>query len=230
MEKKQYNLCLEVLRRFHEHGVLSEFILIGSWCTVFYEKYFSDPDYTRRVSLITRDMDFLIDRPRAVKAEVDIPELLKDLGFVPAFKGQRGHMKLDHPELILEFLTPERGRGGNKPLRVPSLHISATALRFLNFLTDNTIEVKIEDFVVEIPHPANFGLHKLIVSSRRPRKDKGIKDRDAAILVLKTLIDNRQAKAISSVFESVPKKWQARILATLREADEPEILELLENR
>ena len=79
MEKKQYNLCLEVLRRFNKHKLLSEFILIGSWCIVFYKEYFSDPGYTRRVSLITRDMDFLIDRPQTVKAEVDIPELLKDL-------------------------------------------------------------------------------------------------------------------------------------------------------
>lgn len=115
MEKKQYNLCLEVLQRFYKHKLLSEFILIGSWCIVFYERYFSDPDYIRRISLITRDIDFLIDRPQTVKTEVDIPELLKDLGFIPTFKGRKGYMKLDHPELILEFLTPERGRGRDTP-------------------------------------------------------------------------------------------------------------------
>jgi hypothetical protein len=32
VEKNQYELCLEVLRRFHKHKLLSEFILIGSWC------------------------------------------------------------------------------------------------------------------------------------------------------------------------------------------------------
>ncbi len=155
MEKKQYDLCLEVLRRFHEHKLLSEFILIGSWCIVFYEKYFSSPDYIRHISLITRDIDFLIDRPQCVKAEVDIPELLKDLGFIATFIGPEGYMKLDHPRLILEFLTPERGRGRDAPHPLPSLHVNATALRFLNFLSENTIKVKVKNFTIQLPHPAN---------------------------------------------------------------------------
>lgn len=230
MEKKQYSLCLEVLRRFNKHKLLSEFILIGSWCTIFYEKYFADPDYIRRVSLVTRDMDFLIDKPRAVKAEVDIPELLKDLGFITAFKGQQGHSRLDHPELILEFLTPERGRGSDKPVRLPSLHIRATALRFLNFLTENTIRVKVEDFIVELPHPANFGLHKLIISPRRPKKEKAIKDRDAGVFILKTLMDNQQSEIIASTFQALPKAWRTKIVATLQQAEESKILKLLQSK
>lgn len=95
MEKKQYELCLEVLQRFHKHKLLSEFILIGSWCVVFYEKYFSDHNDLRKIALITRDMDFLVDHPSSVKAKVDIPELLKDLGFITDFKGAEGYIKLD---------------------------------------------------------------------------------------------------------------------------------------
>ena len=52
-------------------------------------------------------------------------------------------MKLDHPELILEFLVPERGKGIDKPYPLPRLGINATTLRFLNFLSCNTIKVKV---------------------------------------------------------------------------------------
>lgn len=226
MEKNQYKLCLEVLRRFHKHKLLPEFVLIGSWCVVFYEKYFSNLDELRRVSLITRDIDFLIDSPHTVKVEVDIPELLKDLGFIVTFKGHQGYMQLDHPDLILEFLTPERGRGLEKPQPLPTLHVSATALRFLNFLSENTIKVKVEGFTIQLPHPANFGLHKLIISPRRPRKEKEIKDRDTAIAVLKALIENKEKATILKVFQSMPRKWQAQVTSTLRQAEETGLLDI----
>lgn len=86
MEKNQYNLCLEILRRFNNKGLLSDLILIGSWSVVFYEGYFKKKsDFALR----TRDVDFLIDKPGAIKAKVDIPELLKDLGFIVSFTGKR---------------------------------------------------------------------------------------------------------------------------------------------
>ena len=36
MEKKQSELCLEVLRRLHKENVLDDIILIGTWCVYFY--------------------------------------------------------------------------------------------------------------------------------------------------------------------------------------------------
>ena len=103
MEKKQSELCLEILRRFHRIGILDNFILIGSWCVYFYKDYFSDVAYIDQTTMKTRDIDFMIDNPNRIKKDVDIPELLKDLGFVTTFKGSSGYIKLDHPDLILEF-------------------------------------------------------------------------------------------------------------------------------
>jgi len=40
VEKKQSDLCLEILRRFHNAGILDDLILIGSWCVYFYKDYF----------------------------------------------------------------------------------------------------------------------------------------------------------------------------------------------
>jgi len=78
-----------------------------------------------------------------------------------------------------------------------------------------------------LPHPANFSLHKLIVFQRRIRKDKAIKDRNIAIRILKALINRGEGNIINEVFDSVPQKWQKRIVKGLEEAKEKEILDIL---
>ena len=85
MEKSQYNLCVEVLRRFHRAGLLSDLILIGSWAVVFYKQQFKDWPRLNKFVLMTRDKDFLIDSAKKIKQKVKIPELLEDLGFVVTF-------------------------------------------------------------------------------------------------------------------------------------------------
>lgn len=227
MEKSQSELCLEILRRFNKTDILDNFILIGSWCLYFYKDYFSDVPYIASASIKTRDIDFLISNPARIKQEVNVPELLKDLGFVTIFKGSKGYIKLDHPDLILEFLVPEKGRGIDKPFPLPKLGVNATALRFLGFLYMNTIKVKVEDFNLTLPHPANFALHKLIIFQRRLRQEKSIKDRNTAIEILKVLINRGESEIIKSVFSSIPRKWQNRILKGLEKSKESGILDML---
>lgn len=227
MEKSQYELCIEVLRRFHRANILDDFILIGSWCVPFYEDYFEKVHYVDHVALKTRDLDILIESPRKIKHHVDIPELLKDLGFVTTFSGSQGYIKLDHPELVVEFLVPERGKGQNKPCPLPQLAINATPLRFLNFLSENTIKVKIENFYVTLPHPANFALHKLIIFQRRSKADKAAKDIRVAIDILNALIKKAESGIVRSIFESTIPKWQKKIIKGLERVDEKEILEIL---
>lgn len=115
MEKKQYELCLEILRRFNRVRILKNLILIGSWSAYFYNEYFAGTPYLDRTALKTRDIDFLIDNPARIKDEVNMPGLLSDLGFVIVYKGNKEYMKLEHPDLLLEFLVLEKGRGIDKP-------------------------------------------------------------------------------------------------------------------
>ena len=225
MEKKQYELCLEILRRFHKAGILDYLTLIGSWCAPFYKDYFhSSKGFT---TLRTRDIDFLINAPNKIKEKVDIPLLLKDLGFVVSFQGDKGYIRLDHPDLMLEFLVPERGRGSNKPYPLPMLGLNATPLRFLDFLVQHTIEVEIEDFSITLPHPVYYGLHKLIISHRRKKEEKSMKDRQSAIDILNALIQKGEVASVKKVFDSMPKKWQSKIKSSLEKAQEPRLLELL---
>jgi hypothetical protein len=133
--EKQYELCLEILRRFKREKLLGNLVLIGSWYLVFYEDYFHSRKGVDVAALKTRDIDFLIPSPSKITHKTDVPALFKDLGFVVTIGTSNGLIRLNHPDLILEFLVPERGRGQDKPV-----------LRFLNFLTENVIPVKVEDF------------------------------------------------------------------------------------
>jgi len=228
VEKKQSELCFEILRRFHKAGILKDFILIGSWCAYFYNEYFSGTPYLDRVAIKTRDIDFLIENPAKIKQKVGIPELLKDLGFITVFKGHEGYIKLEHPDLLLEFLVPEKGRGTDKPYPLPKLGVNAVSLRFLISLSSNTIKVKVEDFSITLPHPANFALHKLIIFQRRLKADKATKDKSIAIEILKSLVDKGESALVKQVFNSIPQKWQNRIIKGLDKSEDKEILELLE--
>jgi len=225
VEKRQYELCLEILRRLNRTGILKNIVLIGSWCIPFYKEYFRTKGYLS--SIKTRDIDFLVPIPSKIQQKVDVPELLKDLGFVVGFKGPHGHIRLEHPRLVIEFLVPEKGKGSDKPYPLPKLGLNAIPLRFLNFLSDNTIEVKVEDFYLTLPHPANFSLHKLIVFQRRIREDKAVKDRNIAIRILGALINRGEKNIVSQTFDSIPQRWQKRIVKGLEEAKERGILNIL---
>lgn len=225
MENKQYELCIEVLRRLNGQSLLDSVVLIGSWCMPFYKEYFSVVKYLSAIK--TRDVDFLVPHPKKIKVNVDIAGLLKDLGFVVGYSGSKGYMKLEHPDLVIEFLSPERGRGTDSPVPLPQLKINAQALRFLDFLAENTIKVKVEDFYIIMPHPANFALHKLIVSQRRKKEDKSEKDKSMAFEILNALMVKGEAPKIKKAFEFISVKWQKKIIRVLEEVKNKEIVEVV---
>ena len=228
MEKSLYNLCLEVFKIFDKEKVLDKLVLVGSWCIPFYKDYFGLTEYP---ILRTRDIDFLISNPKNIAVKCNIPKELKKIGFVDrgcyTLDGEY-ITKLQHPNLIVEFLTPETGRGNSgHPCNIPQLSINAQPLRFLDMLTKNTITVNIEKFLVTLPHPAYFGIHKLIIATKRENEIKRKKDKRDAILVLKQVIKINQRHIIRQAYLNCFKKSQNKIRKLLEAEKESEILELL---
>ncbi|MBI4597022.1 MAG: hypothetical protein HY737_01290 [Candidatus Omnitrophica bacterium] len=211
----QYALCRKVLKRLDEAGVLSGLIIIGSWCRYFYQGYFTGVGYGP--SIRTRDIDFLITPKIGSKRAVDVAALMEDFGFLVDFHRQ-GYMRLVHPELIIEFLVPERGRGSEGPVRVPQLGVQAQALRFLNLLTEQTISVTVDHITVRLPHPAAFALHKLLIAQRRTGKQA--KERAEAYEVLQALAAKGESSVVRSLYRSLPARWQKRIRESLRSSPE----------
>jgi hypothetical protein len=225
VEKSQFNLCIEVLRRLDQAGVLRHVVLAGSWCTLFYQDCFTKTKYAP--ALRTRDLDLVIPRPSKMATHTDVAELLKDLGFIVGFTGSQGYIRLEHPQLIVEFLVPERGRPSEKPFALPQLGLNAQPLRFLDYLAQNTITANVQEISLTIPHPAHFALHKLVVLSRRPTPEKQAKDKESATRLLFALIEDNQQEVIKEAFHAMPRRWKTKVRQQLTDPLDAPILELL---
>jgi rRNA maturation protein Nop10 len=228
VESSQYDLCVEILRRLEKAGVLKHLVLIGGWASLFYREYFRGVAYAP--ILRTRDMDLLVPKPGAIRTKVDVTELLEELGFVMGFTGPEGYIRLEHPELIVEFLVPERGRSTDKPYDLPQLGINAQSLRFLDFLAEEVISVTVSGMKVNLPHPARYSLHKLIISQRRRDEAKSQKDRQTAVQIIRAMVASGKTDEIRNAFGSMPRGWQTRVRKTLKEAGEIELEAMLSSR
>ncbi|MFH1232084.1 MAG: GSU2403 family nucleotidyltransferase fold protein [Planctomycetota bacterium] len=80
---------------------------------------------------------------------------------------------------------------------------------------------------ITLPHPANFALHKLIISQRRTQKDKASKDIETARIILQALIDKGDKGVIKKVFDGIPQKWQKKIIRGLKKIEQKEVLEII---
>jgi len=214
--KKKDNLFFLTIEALHRSGALDELILIGSWCHYFYRGYFNDAPEIPAVR--TLDIDFLVPNPRNIKKTINIPKILESLGFDRMQNSMTGYTKYVHPELEVEFLTPDLGRGhGSKPYEIPELHINAQGLRYLNLFKGHITTVKYRTSEVRLPEPAAYVLHKFIVFERRAKKEKMKRDLKAAKDIGEFLLkDAKQRAQLKTIFAELPKKWQKTIINNLK--------------
>lgn len=202
----QFDVLLGLLQTFEREGVLQHLMLIGSWCLFFYRS--ASPKVGEFPAVRTLDADFLIPHQRGLARDVDVPSLLQELGFVPTFYRSSQWVVYDHPELRVEFLAPELGRGSSEAQTVPKLHIKAQRLRYLQLLADYPKRVTYQGVTLRIPEPSAFALHKLIVSGRRTGGAKRRKDLEAAIAVLDYVYAHpRELTMMRTILHRLPKGW-----------------------
>lgn len=106
-------------------------------------------------------------------------------GFLPALGGSKGMASLyvsqREPELRIDFLTVPR-RGGRAEVYAPDLGVALSPLKFLDYLIERPGQAVLLDradaVLVNLPDPARYGLHKLIVAhergARHPKHGKDI--------------------------------------------------------
>jgi len=212
MKVEKNNFFIKTLLALHDARALKELILVGSWSHQLYRIYFNNAPEIPIVR--TLDIDFLIPNPARIKKEINIPEILTTLDFVPLHNYITGLTKYVHPELELEFLTPDLGRGkGSIPYDIPKLHINAQGLRYLNLIQAHIIEVKYLNMIIKVPEPAAYVLHKFIVFELRNQEIKQERDLHSAKAITEFLMSNdEQNQKLFTVFYSLPLKWQNRIL------------------
>ena len=205
--EKRFELFENVINTFIDNEILDNLILIGGWCQYFYKIYFNNaPEIP---VLRTMDIDFLIPRPLRIKNDVDVGFVLNQLGFSAEYSQLTGDVKYVHPDLEVEFLTPEYGRGQNEPFKIKKLHITAQQLRYLNMLQKYTIEVPFRKSSIRIPEPSAYVLHKFILSSKRKDQTKKKKDILVAMEIGEFLLQSEtERKKLLLIYRDFPKGWQ----------------------
>ncbi len=133
-------------------------------------------------TLRTADIDLVHD-PRIMVAldEEDarpIARMEKEPAFgvqlwaIPGFDRRQPStsFKVHGTQLRLDFLTPQRTRS-DAPVDLPTLGTAALPLKYLDYLVEETAPGAVvggAGALVNVPDPARFALHKLIVAEVRP--------------------------------------------------------------
>jgi hypothetical protein len=201
------DIIIKTLKVFADHRLWDEGVeLIGSWCFALYQEHLGVRKYPFR----TPDIDFLIPQPFRLKKKIDLVKLLGPLGFQLSIDNA-GYIYLWSPELKIEFLTPERGRGTAGPKEIKNMGINAIPLRYVDMLFKNPIKLVEQGVAVNIPNPAAYAFHKLLISGRRKKKAKAARDIEQALAIL----DSFPVAKTVDLYLSFPKPWQKQILRVL---------------
>ncbi|QWV98960.1 nucleotidyltransferase domain-containing protein [Geomonas nitrogeniifigens] len=160
----------DLLKELCRIGFFPHGLLIGSWPMLIYTLHFTLP-----YGFATNDVDFAVHgavKIPSASVREEIPELLERLGYEPITDYDTGIETFVQGTFEVEFIGHRRG-GGSKPAAV--VHpwkVSAQLLPFIDLLFIRPCTAKIEDFLITIPSPETFFLHKLLVARRRSGSDK----------------------------------------------------------
>lgn len=195
--------------------------------------------------LRTQDIDLAASRALEVavpQTEADLPSALDalNMGFLPVPglnpKRPQTSFKVRGHTLRVDLLTPARGAREGKPVYIPRLKAAAQPLELLDYLLEAPIAIPMLNggaTLVNVPDPARYALHKLIVSARRPvvEQSKAAKDRQQAAELIAVLHEDRHGDLELAVqaLRKRPAVWRTRLktqLAALPESlkDERKLL------
>ncbi|WP_301100808.1 nucleotidyltransferase domain-containing protein [Propionivibrio sp.] len=196
-----------VLRRLAEYGFFKAGgVLVGTHAFVAYGNMLG-VRWDAAGAARTQDIDFAHAGKRislllAANSQVQTHEAIESLamGFLPiaGLSGKTGGAYLipSEKDFRLDFLSTV-GRSGNEPYEHPDLHITLQPLRFMEYSLENVQQTALlsgaSATMVNVPHPARYALHKLIVYGEREGafRSKSNKDLVQAGLLLAALQESR---------------------------------------
>ncbi len=210
---------------FHLGGVLvgtHAFTVLGNMLGVRWEQAF----------LKTQDIDIA----GSAKLDMTVPELKSDIpkvleglqmGFLPVpslnLKRPSTSFKVRGHPVRVDFLTPARTHREEKPVFIRRFSLSAQPLRYLDYLLEQHQPAGIIDgggILVNVPHPARYAFHKLLVARSRDvtSHTKAEKDLEQASQLLTVLADERPGD-LALAWEALDRRgrgWSRPAVAAIR--------------
>jgi hypothetical protein len=169
----------QVIRRLADYGFFhAGGVLIGTHAFLAYGNMLG---VNWGAAARTQDIDFAhpgksVSLLLSPDFDVHVHEAIESLGMgllpVASLTSAVGASYLNprEPDFRLDFLTVHH-RGGEKPYAHPKLHITLQPLKFMEFSMENIQQAALLStagvVIANVPHPARFALHKLIVYGER---------------------------------------------------------------
>lgn len=157
----------------------------------------------REAHAVTEDIDVAAFRSVSValddRLDPALAETLRQIGpFVarPSVHDQPTAWRDHGTGTMVELLTPNTGSDRDEPVQLPALGAFAQPLRFLDYVIYQPAQAAAlyrSGVLVNVPQPARFAIHKLIVATRRTplAAAKAAKDLEQAAVLIRVLADDR---------------------------------------
>ncbi len=164
---------------------------------------------------VTEDIDVAAFHSVAValddRVDPALVEVLREVGPFIARPGLRGQPPTAWREqgsgVVVELLTPNTGSDRDEPLQLPALGAWARPLRFLDYLIHEPAQAAAlyrSGVLVNVPQPARYAVHKLIVAIRRTPSAaaKSTKDIEQAGALIRMLAEDRPDELADAFLEA----------------------------
>ena len=158
----------------------------------------------------------LDDRPDP--ALVDALQQIGPLVARPSVHRQATAWRHGEAGLAVELLTPNQGPDRDEPVALPALGVHAQPLRFLDHLIHEPDQAAVlyrSGVLVNVPQPARYAVHKLIVATRRAggARAKARKDMEQAAALIRVLAEDRPDELEDAYLDAYRRgpSWRAHI-------------------
>ena len=236
-----------VIRRLADYGFFNAGgVLVGTHAFLAYGNMlgvrWGDTSRTQDVDFAHAGKRMAIALPGDVQIDAHAAIESLQMGFLPVvtIAGRAGasYATPSDPDFQLDFLTPLH-RGADEPYTHPQLKVTLQPLKFMEYLLEDVQQAALfaaEGVVVaNVPHPARYALHKLIVfgergASRRVKANKDLRQSAALLSFYKTSSTYEIEAAWKDLLARGPG-WRERALrgrdalaAAVPELDAPTLL------
>ena len=137
-------------------------------------------------------------------------------------------------DTVVEILTPNRGPERDQPVALPARGVDAKPLRFLDFLLAEAMPAAVPyryGALVNVPQPARYAVHKLIIAPRRAATAlaKARKDVEQATALIRVLAED-QPDELTRVYHEAGRRGAHWRRALTRGANRmtPEVKQMLD--
>lgn len=217
-----------IIKRLAEYGLFrAGGVLIGTHAFSAYANMlgvrWTDGQRTMDVDFAHAGKNISLALPSNIKIDVHGALESLEMGLIPLtqFSGKTGaqYRNPNDPELRLDFVTCAHRRGGM--VVIPEMNFVLEPLKFMEFSLEDTTQscVLSRDgaCLVNLPSPARFAVHKLIVYGERPlsQRTKSTKDLLQAAALIAFFFESGRIDDFSAAWNdamSRGKGWVKRLL------------------